>query len=248
MHVQTVPDTTALLDSGSMTAVPRETHPAAKKRHKIGISALPLELGNGSTNNNTAAGEQLCILMLQLTFSGTPCPFKWNIFSESIRNLADAILHYNDWDPANLHAACQHLVPPLHLLDDTIPFAVSLEQVVHNPIEPHGTSNIYINNFIQVTIHLDNTNNSFWCEQVTLLAIDCCSRPKHPHKPIQREDMEAHNKLSAKAGLEEEKIVLGWKLNTQWLIVSLPTNKFVAWTNIINSTLEAGTAVPITSV
>jgi hypothetical protein len=52
--------------------------------------------------------------------------------------------------------------------------------------------------------------------------------------------MDARNKPSAKAGLEGEKIVLGWKLNTRWLIVSLPTNKFVAWTKIINPTLETG--------
>jgi hypothetical protein len=42
-----VPDTTALLDSGSPMAVPKETHPAAKNRHKIGTSVLPPELNDG---------------------------------------------------------------------------------------------------------------------------------------------------------------------------------------------------------
>jgi hypothetical protein len=160
------------------------------------------------------------------------------MFSESIRDLVDTIPHNNYWDPATLHAKCQHLVPPLHLLDNTVPFAAGLEQVVHIPIKPRGTSDIYIDDFIQATVHLDNTNSSFWCKPAILLAIDCCSRPKHPHKPIPREDMEARNKLSAKARLEEEEIVLEWKLDTRQLIVSLPTNKFVVWTKIINSTLE----------
>jgi hypothetical protein len=188
--------------------------------------------------------DNLCILMLWLTFGGTPCPFEWNIFLESIRDLADAILHDNSWDPATLHAQCQELVPPLHLLNNAAPFAVGLEQVVHIPIDPRGTSHIYIDDFIQVTVHLDNTNNSFRCKHATLLAMDCCSRPKHPHKPIPWEDMEARNKLSAKAGLKEEKIaLLGWKLGTRWLIMSLPTKKFIAWTKIINSTLETGSTM-----
>jgi hypothetical protein len=111
---------------------------------------------------------------------------------------------------------------------------------VHIPINPRITSNIYIDDFIQVTVHLENTNNSFWCEGTTQLAIDCCTRPKHLDKPIPQEDMEARNKLSTKAGLEEEKIVFGRKLNTRQLIISIPTNKFVAWTKIINLTLETG--------
>ncbi len=111
---------------------------------------------------------------------------------------------------------------------------------MHIPIDPSGTSNIYIDNFTQATIHLENTDNLFWCKCATLLAIDCCARPKHPDEPIPQEDMEARNKLSAKVGLEEVKIVLIWKLDTGWLIILLPMNKFVVWTKIINLTLETG--------
>jgi hypothetical protein len=35
--------------------------------------------------------DELCIIMLHLTFGGAPCPFEWNIISESIRDLANAI-------------------------------------------------------------------------------------------------------------------------------------------------------------
>jgi hypothetical protein len=110
----------------------------------------------------------------------------------------------------------------LQLLDNAVPFATGLEQEDHIPIDPRGTSDIYIKDFIQATIHLDDTDNSVWCKRATLLAIDCCFCPKHPSEPIPREDMETHNKLSAKAGLEEEKIVLRWKLDTRRLIVSPP--------------------------
>jgi hypothetical protein len=107
--------------------------------------------------------EELCILMLRLTFGGTPCPFEWYIFFKSIRDLADPILHNNDWGPSSLHAACQHLVPPMQLLDDDIPFTEGREQVVNIPINPWGTSDVYINNFIQATVHIENTDNYFRC-------------------------------------------------------------------------------------
>jgi hypothetical protein len=41
-------------------------------------------------------GKDLGIIMLCLTFGGAPCPFKWNILSESIRDLANKILFDKD--------------------------------------------------------------------------------------------------------------------------------------------------------
>jgi hypothetical protein len=53
--------------------------------------------------------------------------------------------------------------------------------------------------------------------------------------------MEAHNKLQAEAGLEERKTVIGWLLDTRHLLVQLPKNNFVAWTNLINAIIQRGT-------
>jgi hypothetical protein len=53
--------------------------------------------------------------------------------------------------------------------------------------------------------------------------------------------MEACNKLEAEAGLEEQKTILGWLVDTPCLLLSLPNNKFVAWTAILDKVLEQGT-------
>ena len=185
--------------------------------------------------------DELCIIMLRLTFGGAPCPFEWNIIAESIRDLANAILHDDTWDPTTLHAPCQHLVPPMILIDDSIPFAEGAEQIVDIPINPRGTGDIYIDDFIETTIVMEGTDNVVRCERATLLAIDVTARPKHINEPIPREDFEARNKLSAEAGLEELKTVLGWLIDTRRLLLSLPHNKFVAWTEIISSVLTRGT-------
>jgi hypothetical protein len=50
--------------------------------------------------------------------------------------------------------------------------------------------------------------------------------------------MESRNKLEAEAGLEECKTILGWLVDMQRLLLSLPKNKFVAWTAIIKEVIE----------
>jgi hypothetical protein len=53
--------------------------------------------------------------------------------------------------------------------------------------------------------------------------------------------MEARDKLSAEARLVEENIILGWCINFCRLIISLPDNKFTAWTESIKEILSRGT-------
>ena len=52
--------------------------------------------------------------------------------------------------------------------------------------------------------------------------------------------MEARNKLAAEAGLEEEKIILGWLFDFCHLIISLPSNKFIARMDSIYGILARG--------
>ena len=47
-------------------------------------------------------------------------------------------------------------------------------------------------------------------------------------------------KLKAEAALSETKTILGWEWDIRWLIISLPSNKFIAWTRIIKDTIEKG--------
>ena len=56
-------------------------------------------------------------------------------------------------------------------------------------------------------------------------------------EPIPRAEMAEKKKLLAEAGLEEMKTILGWLFNFRGLIVYLPENKFVAWTDTIKGFL-----------
>jgi hypothetical protein len=87
----------------------------------------------------------ILLMMLWLSFGGKPCPFEWGVISETICNLANAILHSNDWDPEELFAPNQHLVPERELLDNNAPFAKGAELIVDIPVDPRGIHNVYIN-------------------------------------------------------------------------------------------------------
>jgi len=47
--------------------------------------------------------------------------------------------------------------------------------------------------------------------------------------------MASLNKLKAEAGLTEQKMILGWHLDFRRLIISLPPNKYIAWSTSIGA-------------
>ncbi len=58
-------------------------------------------------------------------------------------------------------------------------------------------------------LDIPRIDNLARCAAAKLLAIHVMAQPKHTDKPIPREVMEARNKLTAEAGIKEEKIILG---------------------------------------
>jgi hypothetical protein len=106
-------------------------------------------------------------------------------------------------------------------MDDNVPFGIGKELIVEIEVNLRGTHDIYIDDMIPLTVDFPGMDNLARWAMAGLLAIHATAGPKHPDKPIPREDMEARNKLSAEAGLKEEKIILGWHINFFRLIISL---------------------------
>ena len=79
------------------------------------------------------------IITLRLIFGGAPCPIEWwGIFSETICNLANKVLKWEDWESADLHASVQGDIPPRQSFNDNTPFAVGRELIVDIPVDPRG--------------------------------------------------------------------------------------------------------------
>lgn len=179
----------------------------------------------------------LLVMMLRLTFGGAPCPFEWCVLSESICDLAIAIMQHSDWDPLTLHASNPDLVPEPKYFDDDVPLAVGRELAVDIPINPRGVGELYIDNLIGATVDIPGSDHAQRLARAFLLAIFTAGRERHPDEPIPREDMVAMAKLLAEAGLSEDKIVLGWQLDLRRLLGRLPQNKFTARSNALEEIL-----------
>ena len=123
-------------------------------------------------------------MVLCLSFGGKPCPSEWGAISESICDLANAIMHSNNWDPEEIFASNQHLVPERTLLNADIPFGKGEELIVDIPIDPCGMHDIYIDDIICLILDIIGTNNVARGQAAALLAINTTARPSHSNKPI----------------------------------------------------------------
>jgi hypothetical protein len=111
-------------------------------------------------------------MMLWLSFGGKPCPFEWGVISETICDLSNAILLSKDWDPKELFAPNQHLVPEREHLDNNVLFAKGAELIVHIPVDPRGIHDIYIDDIIGLTVDIPGSNNVARGQAAALLAIN----------------------------------------------------------------------------
>ena len=71
------------------------------------------------------------------------------------------------------------------------------------------------------------------------LAIWTVSRAIHPDEPNVRDEMITEDKMLAEGALTEQKIIQGWLYDTRRLLISLPKQKHIAWSNQINQVISA---------
>jgi hypothetical protein len=86
---------------------------------------------------------------------------------------------------------------------------------------------VYIDNFIVKSPDISNNCNQ--TNAAINLMIRLISQPQDPNDPILRKDIISRKKFIAEGKLEEEKLVLGWKINTRSLIIFLPREKYLKW-------------------
>jgi hypothetical protein len=125
-------------------------------------------------------------------------------------------------------------------MNDNVPFGEGKELIIDVKVNSRVTHDIYINDLFELGLDLLKSDNLKRSKRAPLLAIDGCSRRRAPDEPIPRYyDMAARHKLDAEGLLEETKIILGWMWDFRCLTISLPINKFTAWTEGINEIINS---------
>jgi hypothetical protein len=160
---------------------------------------------------------------------------------ELICNLINAILHQDSSNPLSLYATdAQEHVPSKELLPDNVPFGIGSNLIIDIPIDTRGTVNIYINDFIGLTVDIENTKNATRLKQALLLGLTAVLREVSPTEALPCDDMDNRAKLKAETGLTKIKVILGWLLNFRTMTIALPENKFIAYSKAILDMLDQG--------
>jgi len=187
----------------------------------------------------TRVDENIAQIALRATFGGAPNPNEWGIISESICDLANAILNDDNWDPDIIHSPFQKLVPPDMFEEAEVPIAPGLPMIVNPPLAPYAKSDVYLDD--DVTITTASPENAKRARAGVLLAMHVAGRPNLVEgEPIPRQELPSLPKLAAEGRLEEVKVILGWTIDTRRLLIKLPQHKYIAWEESIAQILRDG--------
>ena len=97
----------------------------------------------------------LCFISLCLTFRGAPNPNIWSEISESITDLANAILQCKEWDQSQVKSPLQSLIPD-YRADDSDPreFTQALDTAVNVEVQDEGQVDCYIGDLTTIILDL----------------------------------------------------------------------------------------------
>ena len=173
----------------------------------------------------------MLLVALRQTFGGAANPSQWSDFSEVATDLANDLVRREDWDPATVHSPHQHLLSTAHNLDEDLdpstPFVPACPLGV--PMCPSDDP--------KFDCYIDDIIGSFLKDHVARgstvlpLILALLGRPVSDSESLNREDLLSLKKFVAEALPTEKKIILGWLVDTRTFTVSLPPDKFQAWSH-----------------
>jgi hypothetical protein len=157
-----------------------------------------------------------------------------------VTDLSNEIMLCEEWNPSDLHSPAQESTPKPRQLGDEVAFASAQPLAIGIPVTATSRTDSFIDDLILV--FLDTPENRRRCPYAVPLAIHVTSRPHaRDAEPIQRRPLLSPEKLEAEGLPVKIQNVLGWAIDTRRLLVILPNNKSIAWTNDTNEILESNT-------
>jgi hypothetical protein len=174
--------------------------------------------------------DKVAYIALRLTFGRSPNPPTWCAFSEMVTDLSNELMLCREWEPSILHSPAQQSTPTPRPLQEEVAFAMAQPMAVGIPVTATSRTDSFIDDLILV--FLDTQENYRRCPHAVPLAIHVTSRPHAgDDEPIKRRPLLSPEKLQAEGLPVEVQNVLGWTLDTRRLLIILPDDKSIAWTN-----------------
>jgi hypothetical protein len=193
---------------------------------------------------------QILLLALRLTFGGNVGPSEFCNASEMACDLSNAIIEDPAWDlqDESLFTPHQNNLPvpdrskPEDEVTNTPPTCHTYLQYHQHSGDFLAKGDQYIDDQIVVAVDIDDIP-----ERATAsgpLALHALGRPLSADEPIPRDDLLSLSKFKAEATAEEKKKVLGLNLDTREMTLQLPSEKYKAWSHMIQGHLDEGSITP----
>jgi hypothetical protein len=173
----------------------------------------------------------------RLTFGGAANPSIFSDVTEAATDLANDIAAMDDWDPSVCQSPLQSGVGTPIIRPPDEPFAVAAELSVAVELRPKGYHDVFLDDMLQLFLATpENLNRS---PAIIPLVMHLLTRPVADDEPILREVILESKKLEAEGTPIELQRILGWMLDTRKLLLSLPSDKYIAWLREVTAFIKA---------
>lgn len=154
-----------------MSKIPKLKNIDFQSQLQISFQKVPSEYKNCHPNLCSTSHRKRSHHFSDTQFWWKAFHLEWSDIAKSLCDLKNTLITCKDWDPTELHAPNQNMVPKNKILDDYGPFGMRCELAIDIPVNPRGQEDLYVNNSIGLMVDIQNSGNNTRLERESLLAI-----------------------------------------------------------------------------
>jgi hypothetical protein len=185
--------------------------------------------------------DPIALASLRATFGGASCPNLFTEISESVADLANAIVRCDEWDSNKTSSAHDNLIGKPILRSRIAKFEEARESLRDFGADNFGTTDVFIDDLITAFPAISEKHVQRG-SRAPLLALEIVGRPMAQREPLPRDPLLAIDKAIAEGTPSEVQTILGWQIDTRKLLIKLPDEKFGTWKSDTIHAWERGKA------
>jgi hypothetical protein len=164
-----------------------------------------------ASSGSTTYIDGILLLALCVTFGGAANPSQWSDVAEMSFDMSNDLIQNEGWDPSRHVSPYQHLIGDhMNFLPDSVPIAQSLPVIVDLPVDTTPKCEGYLDDSFVTMLEEDTLRGS----HILPFVIHLLCHPVHPDETEYWETTLSLKKFRAEATPDEQKLILGWVLDT----------------------------------